>query len=245
VIRLGPHLELLARLAHREHEPSARLELIEQRARHVIRRRRDHDHVEGAFFGPSAIAVAAAQAHVLIAEAVEILPRALGDRGNDLDREHRARDLVEHRRLIARAGSDLEHLLAALQPARLGHERDDVGLGNGLVVPDGQRAVAIRGIAQLLRNEFVPRHGAHGRENQRVFHATRHDLLGDHAVASFGESGAFRQRSSHSDSSFRVSERSPCAALARMPRTRKMPREGCGPPRALAPARRAAPAAAA
>jgi len=189
VVRLGPHLELLARASHRQHQPPAGLELIEERPRHVVRRRRDHDDVERALLGPATIAVADAQAHVVIAETVEAGARALGHRRYDLDGEHGARDLVENRRLIARAGADLEHALAALESRGLGHERHDVGLRDGLVVADGQGRVAIGGVAQLLRHELVARHGAHGREHERILHAASHDLLRDHAVPGFGETG--------------------------------------------------------
>jgi GAF domain-containing protein len=45
--------------------------------------------------------------------------------GRDLDRVHLARELREDRRLISRAGADLEHALVALQFERRRHDRDD------------------------------------------------------------------------------------------------------------------------
>ncbi len=50
-----------------------------------------------------------------VARGVERCARAVGERGDSLERVHLGGELREHCRLIAGAGADVEHLLAAAQ----------------------------------------------------------------------------------------------------------------------------------
>ena len=72
--------------------------------------------------------------HIVIAEIGEPGGCLLGERADALDRVDLAGDLREDRCRIARSGADLEHLLAALEPQRLGHEGDDVGLRRVIIL---------------------------------------------------------------------------------------------------------------
>ena len=69
-----------------------------------------------------------------------------------------------HRRLVARAGADLEHLVVRFRARQIGHQRHDVGLRDGLPVADRQAAGSV-GISNLVGgNELVaghPRHDGH------------------------------------------------------------------------------------
>ena len=57
---------------------------------------------------------------------------------------------------------------------------------------DRERHVTMRGLTVLVRHELVTGHASHGLKNERVLHAARHDLLGHHAPALFGEAQSFR-----------------------------------------------------
>ena len=66
--------------------------------------------------------------HVAAAEARERGAGALRELRVDLDRVHRVRQAREDGGLIAGAGADLQHALAAFQRQKLRHQRDDIGL---------------------------------------------------------------------------------------------------------------------
>ena len=69
--------ELLRIAAHGDHQPAAGGKLRHQRLRHVVRRGAHHDHVEGRVFGPSLVAVAAADGDVLVAQCGQPLRAAV------------------------------------------------------------------------------------------------------------------------------------------------------------------------
>src|SRR5262249_39088650 len=79
-----------------------------------------------------------------------------------------ARQPREHCRLIARAGADLEHLVARRQLECLGHHGDDLRLAYGLALADRQRLVLIGLVVEGLRHEVLARHPADGVEHRRV-----------------------------------------------------------------------------
>ena len=54
-----------------------------------------------------------------------------GKRLHDFDGAHLASELGQDRSLIARAGSDFERNAVSRDGSKLGHQRDDVGLGDG------------------------------------------------------------------------------------------------------------------
>ena len=121
--------------------------------------RRGHDdRVERRGLGPAVVTVAEARLHAVVAEPREPPAGLPGQRLHDLDGVDLCGQLREHRRLISRAGADLEGAPAWLDLEQVGHERNDVGLRDGLAVTDGQGAVRVGGGARLLGNELVPRH---------------------------------------------------------------------------------------
>ena len=72
------HTQPLLALAHRDHEPPLRGELIEERLRHLGGRGGDQDAVERRLLGESPIAISRHDDDVVEAEAVERTARPLG-----------------------------------------------------------------------------------------------------------------------------------------------------------------------
>jgi hypothetical protein len=82
-------------------------------------------------------------ANIAVTEPTEALARLGGQRLDPLgavDALHQAR---QHRRLVARAGAHLEHLVAVPDLEQIRHQRNDVGLRDRLPVPDRKRAVLV------------------------------------------------------------------------------------------------------
>ena len=135
------HQFLRARIAaDRDHQAAADLELRAQRFRNLRPAGRHHDGVIGRMIGPAARAVAVQHVHIVVALLGERRGRFFRQLPDALDRVDLGRDFGEHGGRVAGAGADFEHLFPAFEPQRLGHERDDVGLRDGLPLGDRQRA---------------------------------------------------------------------------------------------------------
>ena len=91
--------------------PAADSQLIEQGLRHVESRARDDDGIERRGCRQAETAVAIVQPDVRHAQRPKIELGALGKRAHPLDRINLGCDLRQHRRLIAAAGPDLQHLV--------------------------------------------------------------------------------------------------------------------------------------
>ena len=91
-----------------------------------------------------------------------------------------AAELREHRRLVAGAGADVEHALAAAQRELRADARDHVRLRDRLVAADRQRGVVVGAAAQLLGHEELARHARHRLEHALVVDAARAQLALDH-----------------------------------------------------------------
>ena len=96
-----------------------------------------------------------------VPEPLETLARGVGERGVALDRDHLAHELREHRRLIARAGADLEDAMLGARREELGHAGDDVRLRDRLPLADRQRVIAVGDVAVIGRDELLPRDARH------------------------------------------------------------------------------------
>src|SRR5207244_1927834 len=108
------------------------------------------DPVERRLVGPAERPAADAHPHVRAAELLEEGARTLGEARQPLDRAHPARHFSQHRRLIARSRADLEHLLASRELQELCHERDDVRLGDRLLLADRERTISQPYIVALM-----------------------------------------------------------------------------------------------
>jgi hypothetical protein len=85
--------------------------------------------------GPSEVAVARANRDVAVAEVGQRFACSCRKRRDNLDRVHAVGEHAEHRGLVARPRANLQHAMVRLDVQRLCHEGNDVGLGDGLVVP--------------------------------------------------------------------------------------------------------------
>src|SRR5258708_27036276 len=94
---------------HGNHHPPARLELLYERRRHLIRAGRHHDRVEGSALLPSLVAVPRADLHVAAAKALESRSRLGRERRHDLDGVDRAHALRRPRPLATPARAALAH----------------------------------------------------------------------------------------------------------------------------------------
>src|SRR5205823_4249769 len=142
--QLAPELQLLVvRVrSYRDHQASARRELLQQRPRDLLRRRGDQDGVEWRRLRPPFRAVRHPELDVLISELPERPLCPPGELRNDLDGADggsQRKQLAEDRRLVAAASADLEHALAPLEVKRFGHRSDDVWLRDRLAIADLER----------------------------------------------------------------------------------------------------------
>ena len=166
-----------------EDDPSTELELLDERGGNLARRRGQKDRVERRLFGPAPIAVAGANRDVGVAELAKPRLRPLGERQDDLDRVDPGGEAGEDRRVVARAGADLEHPVAGREAELLAHDRDDVGLRDRLALADRQRVVGVGFGAKGSGHEQMPRHLGHRGEDAFVADAAGGDLALDHEGA--------------------------------------------------------------
>ena len=80
--------------------------------------------------------------------------------GVTFDREHHPGKPRQDRRLVTGAGANLEHAVVRLRRQRFGHDRNHVGLRDGLSFSDCERMVFVGLVPQRLGHEEMPRHGA-------------------------------------------------------------------------------------
>src|SRR3989442_1278096 len=76
--------------------------------------------------------------------------------------------LGEHRRLVARARTDVEDAVALAHLEQLAHPRDHVRLGDRLAVPDRQGLVLVGEVADVRGHEQLARNLGHRLENALV-----------------------------------------------------------------------------
>jgi hypothetical protein len=133
--------------------------------------------------GPAQRAVAVPDVDVPIAEPPHALLRQLGQGGVPLDGVDLVGDPGEHGRGIARAGAHLQDALPGLKLQGLGHQRHDVGLGDRLLLLDGERSVVVGKLGEPLGHEGLARHGVHGIQDVTVAYAPVGDLVPDHRAA--------------------------------------------------------------
>ena len=104
------------------------------------------------------MAVAHLNADIAVSHPLQALARPPRQLGDDLQRIDLLHQLGEHRRLVAAAGAHLQHRTALRWQHQVAHQGDDEVLGNGVVAPDGQRAVAEGQWTHVALYEPLPRH---------------------------------------------------------------------------------------
>jgi hypothetical protein len=73
---------------------------------------------------------------VLVPQPLQALGRQLGELRDQLDAVHLGPELQQDRALVSRTCADLQYPMPRFQVQQIGHESDDIGLGNGLSVTD-------------------------------------------------------------------------------------------------------------
>ena len=90
--------------------------------------------------------------------------------------EDSAAEMRQHRGLVARASADLQHLMALVELELLGHEGDDVRLGDGLAAFDGERDILIGVSGEGGVDEQLARHKLDGAQHTPVANAAMPEL---------------------------------------------------------------------
>src|SRR5262249_46598360 len=159
------HLQdvLHPRLPHRNHEHAAGLELLQQGWGNMIDAAGDDDLVEGGILRPSIVAIRLLGIDGLVLgvaapdQLVVFSARALGKRLDDLDGPYLVGEVGEVCRLVARAGPDLEHLLAHLDIDGARHAPDHARAGDRHPEADAVVVDVVDDAAVTRQTEFVAR----------------------------------------------------------------------------------------
>src|SRR6185437_13424378 len=101
-------------------------------------------------------------------QVAQISPRIVHERGDALDGIDLLREPREDRRLVAAAGTHLEHLRPRFLEQELRHVRDDRRARDGLSLADRQGDVLVRARGDALLHEAVARNLHHRREHALV-----------------------------------------------------------------------------
>ena len=104
------------------------------------------------------------------------------------------RQLGEHRRLVARAGADVEDALVRREPEQLADRRHHEGLRDRLSASDRESTVLVGEMAKLLGNEALARHPSHRLEHAFVEASATTELVLDHVCPRSRRSGVGAQR---------------------------------------------------
>jgi len=151
--------------------------------------RRNEDCVKRSVVRKSERTVAGDDMHIAIAKRREKITGALGERRVPFDGKDFCGKIREQRGSVARTGSHFENLVVGRELERFEHERNNVGLRDGLAVTDGKRMILIGLSAASLRNKFVTGYANHGVKNARIRDAAIPELRIDHQLASVGQVG--------------------------------------------------------
>ena len=137
--------------------------------------------------GPAARAVAVQYVHVVVALPGEGCGGFFRQLPDAFDRVDLGRDLGEHGGRIAGAGADFEDFFPTFEQQRLGHQRDDIRLRDGLPLGDRQGRILVGEFAQVLRQKGLARDLAHGLQYAGRSHAARGNVMLNHLIAEVGE----------------------------------------------------------
>ncbi len=161
----------------RHHKQPVRSELLEPSRRKIPRPRCHDDPIERGGLPMTGIAVCAHHPHRPVPGGPQPLPSLLDHHGVDVDTRHRTRgpgQLGQERRVVAGARPDLQHSIAWLEVQLLEHDRDDARLRDRTgrhplrVAVRDYRLAAVSAHQWRVRDEQVPRHCSHRRDDPRV-----------------------------------------------------------------------------
>ena len=158
-----------------DHHSTPGIELFHQGRWDVTRCGSDYYRIEGCELRPAVVSVGVTSGDRGIPQALESLVRASGERFKDLDGIDLCTELTEHRRLISRPGTYLQHSHTRSWSENLRHVGNDIWLRDCLAVTDRQRMIAVSLRTIVRGNEFVSRYAPHRSERGRVVYATGRD----------------------------------------------------------------------
>ena len=128
-------------------------------------------------------AVASKYLDVGVAECGDCGASVGGERGVTFDGKNLCGKFREECGDISRAGADFEDNISGGELEGFEHDGDNIGLGDGLVVADGQRVIFVSFGTVGFGNEGVTGNAQHGVEDARVGDATGAELSVDHELA--------------------------------------------------------------
>ena len=167
----------------RDDQPSPDFQLLHQGIRD-LRRPGCHDNrVKRGFLAPSLRPITHPDRNILIPQAGEQPFRPLRQLRNPFDGVHLADEFRKNRGLIAGAGSHLQNPIVRFRRSALGHHGNHVGLGYGLPLADGKRAVLVSMVVRILRNKPVPWYLFHGSQNPAAPNPSFANLVFHHPLA--------------------------------------------------------------
>ena len=177
--------------AYRHDHASAFAQLGNERSGEIGSGGRNEDCVEGSEGGDAKGAVSRNGFYVGVgvAEPCENLTGARGEGVVALNGVHLHRELSQQGGCVAGASANFENFFVGLKLEGLEHERNDVGLRDGLSIADGERMIFVGLGAVLGGNEFVARNAEHGVENTWVRDSAGSKLVVNHQAAGCGEVG--------------------------------------------------------
>src|SRR5262249_52064377 len=108
---------------------------------------------------------------VVVAERCQASARRIGERPIALDRHNLTCQPREYRRLIARAGANLEHPMLLPHTELPGHVSHQEWLADGLAASDRQRTVRISAVPEAAINEALARPLVEGAQHRHVVDA--------------------------------------------------------------------------
>ena len=178
-----PHQALRApSLAHGDDQHAAVRELLGQSFRYAGAAGGHNDAIEGAHVRPAQGAVGQQGAYGVQAQAAEAFARFQIQGAQAFHGEYGQPQGVQHGSLITGPRAHLQYAQAGPGLQHRTHEGHDIGLGNGLTVPDGQGAIVIGRRSQSFGHKQVTGHLAHGPQHGRVRNAPACDLVAHHAL---------------------------------------------------------------
>ncbi len=146
----------------------------------------DNNGIERGEFRPAQIAVATFDPNLPIPESGQPFRGALGQFRDQFDTVDFMCEGGEDGGLVSGAGAYFQQPLAGFDTRGLGHEGDNIRLGNGDAIADGKRVVVISLVFQGRRDKQMPGHPTHGSQYLWVSNIPPHKILLDHKPPGLG-----------------------------------------------------------
>jgi len=166
-----------------DNEASAFAQLVEKSLRE-LGRGCGYDHaVEGCSVGQTSASVADLDGEVGVSQAAQNVSRSDCESGMTFDGIDMLAQLREQCRLVSGAGADFENYFFLSRSKKFQHERNDVGLRDGLALAYGKWIVVVGLLAISLGYKFVTRDTGHRGQDMLVPNSALAELGLNHPLA--------------------------------------------------------------